>query len=167
MSVREQLIKEISQTPDLLIREVLDFLLFIKSRSNQEIEGKNKSPNSDSPSLLNFIDKINSEAPIEDNLQLPRDLSKDLSKNLDQCKLSEFLHQSPLAEVAEELDLSRDNNMRLAASIYWYQKGEISQEKAAQIAALNRRDFLASLAREQVDVFSVDFDDLQQELARD
>ncbi|GCL42558.1 UPF0175 family protein [Dolichospermum planctonicum] len=62
-------------------------------------------------------------------------------------------------------DFVRD--MRLAAAIYWYQKAEISQEKAAQIADLNRRDFLAALAREQVDVFSVDFDDLEQELARD
>lgn len=53
-------------------------------------------------------------------------------------------------------DFVRD--MRLAAAIYWYQKGEVSQEKAAQIAGLNRRDFLAALAREQVDVFSVDFD---------
>ncbi|BAY89147.1 MULTISPECIES: UPF0175 family protein [unclassified Tolypothrix] len=61
-------------------------------------------------------------------------------------------------------DFVRD--MRLAAAIYWYQKGEISQEKAAQIAGLNRRDFLAALAREQVDVFTVDFDDLQQELNR-
>jgi hypothetical protein len=61
-------------------------------------------------------------------------------------------------------DFVRD--MRLAAAIYWYQKGEVSQEKAAQIAGLNRRDFLAALAREQVDVFTVDFDDLQQELNR-
>ena len=61
-------------------------------------------------------------------------------------------------------DFVRD--MRLAAAIYWYQKGEISQEKAAQIAGLNRRDFLAALAREQVDVFVVDFDDLERELNR-
>lgn len=57
-------------------------------------------------------------------------------------------------------------DMRLAAAIYWYQKREISQEKAAQIAGLNRRDFLSILAREQVDVFAVDFDDLQRELDR-
>jgi predicted HTH domain antitoxin len=62
-------------------------------------------------------------------------------------------------------DFVRD--MRLAAAIYWYQKAEISQEKAAQIAGLNRRDFLTALAREQVDVFSVDFDDLEQELNRE
>ncbi len=62
-------------------------------------------------------------------------------------------------------DFVRD--MRLAAAIYWYQKAEISQEKAAQIAGLNRRDFLTALAREQMDVFSVDFDDLEKELTRE
>lgn len=56
--------------------------------------------------------------------------------------------------------------LRLAAAIYWYQKSEISQEKAATIAGLNRKDFLAVLAREQVDVFTVDFNDLQRELQR-
>lgn len=56
--------------------------------------------------------------------------------------------------------------LRLAAAIYWYQKGEISQEKVAQIAGINRRDFLQALAREQVDVFTVDFNDLQEELNR-
>ena len=61
-------------------------------------------------------------------------------------------------------DFVRD--MRLAAAIYWYQKGEVSQEKAAQIAGLNRRDFLSALAREQIDVFAVDMDDLQRELNR-
>jgi predicted HTH domain antitoxin len=57
-------------------------------------------------------------------------------------------------------------DMRQAAAIYWYQKAVISQEKAAQIAGLNRRDFLETLAREQVDVFTVDFDDLQREFDR-
>ncbi|MBD2279883.1 MULTISPECIES: hypothetical protein [Aphanizomenon] len=82
MSTREQLINEISQTPDILIREVLDFLLFIKSRSNQESVEKHDSPNSDYPSLLNFVDQINSETPTADNLQLPRDLSKNLDHYL-------------------------------------------------------------------------------------
>lgn len=56
--------------------------------------------------------------------------------------------------------------LRQAAAIYWYQKAAISQEKAAQIAGLNRRDFLEALAREKVDVFTVDFDDLQREIDR-
>lgn len=56
--------------------------------------------------------------------------------------------------------------MRLAAAIFWYQRGEVSQEKAAQIAGLNRRDFLAVLAQQQIDVFQVDFPDLDRELER-
>ncbi|EDX71029.1 hypothetical protein MC7420_6629 [Coleofasciculus chthonoplastes PCC 7420] len=47
-----------------------------------------------------------------------------------------------------------------------YQQGEVSQEKAAQISGLNRRDFLEVLARHKIDVFRVDFDDLEQELER-
>ncbi len=54
--------------------------------------------------------------------------------------------------------------MRLAAAVHWYSRGEISQEKAAEIAGLNRKEFLLALAREKVDVFLVDFDDLKREL---
>ncbi len=57
--------------------------------------------------------------------------------------------------------------LRLAAAIYWYERGEISQEKAACIAGLDRTDFLLALAREQADAFVVDMHDLQQELERD
>jgi predicted HTH domain antitoxin len=56
--------------------------------------------------------------------------------------------------------------LRLAVAIHWYQRGDISQEKAANIAGLDRTDFLIALSREQVDVFTVDFDDLKRELER-
>ncbi|HLA76896.1 MAG TPA: UPF0175 family protein [Vicinamibacteria bacterium] len=55
--------------------------------------------------------------------------------------------------------------LRLAAAVHWYSRGEISQEKAAEIAGLNRKEFLLALAREKVDVFLVDIDDLRRELA--
>lgn len=54
--------------------------------------------------------------------------------------------------------------LRLAAAVHWYSRGEVSQEKAAQIAGLDRKAFLLALAREQVDAFLVDFDDLKHEL---
>ena len=54
--------------------------------------------------------------------------------------------------------------LRLAAAVHWYSRGEVSQEKAAQIAGLNRKDFLLALAREEVDAFLVDFEDLKSEL---
>jgi predicted HTH domain antitoxin len=62
-------------------------------------------------------------------------------------------------------EFARD--MRLAAAIHWYSRGEISQERAAQLAGLDRTDFLLALAREQVDAFVVDPDDLKRELDRD
>ena len=72
-------------------------------------------------------------------------------------------------EVFSSLRRSPDEfgrEMRRAAAIYWYQRGQISQEKAAQVAGLDRTDFLMALAREGVDAFVVDFDDLQRELGR-
>jgi predicted HTH domain antitoxin len=62
-------------------------------------------------------------------------------------------------------EFARD--MRLAAAMLWYSRGVISQEKAAAIAGLNRAEFLKALARNEIDVFAVDFDDLQRELDRD
>jgi predicted HTH domain antitoxin len=67
------------------------------------------------------------------------------------------LRRSP-AEFVREL--------RLAAAIHWYERGEISQEKAASIAGLDRTDFLLALAREKADAFVVDFEDLKRELDR-
>lgn len=57
-------------------------------------------------------------------------------------------------------------HLRLAAAIHWYARGEMSMEKAALIAGLDRADFLAALAAEQVEVFGVDMECLQRELAR-
>jgi predicted HTH domain antitoxin len=59
-----------------------------------------------------------------------------------------------------------DKELRLAAAAYWYQQGRISQEWAAQIAAMDRTDFLLALARMGVESFVVDFADLDEELAR-
>jgi predicted HTH domain antitoxin len=59
-----------------------------------------------------------------------------------------------------------DRELRLAAAVQWYQQGRISQEWAATIAGMDRTDFLLALARMGKDSFVVDFDDLDQELAR-
>lgn len=56
---------------------------------------------------------------------------------------------------------------RFAAAIHGYQRGKVSQEKAAHIAGLDRTDFLLALAREKANAFVVDFEDLKQESGRD
>jgi predicted HTH domain antitoxin len=58
------------------------------------------------------------------------------------------------------------NEMRLAAAIHWYKRGDISQEMAAQVAGLDRTDFFLAVAREGEDAFVVDFPDLDRELKR-
>ena len=55
-------------------------------------------------------------------------------------------------------------DLRLAAAVHWYERGEISQEKAAQIAGLDRTDFLDALARLGCETFRVDPEDLKREL---
>ncbi|MEM8639970.1 MAG: hypothetical protein AAGG51_14315 [Cyanobacteria bacterium P01_G01_bin.54] len=36
MTIKEKLINELEQTPELIIKEVLDFLQFLKSKQNKE-----------------------------------------------------------------------------------------------------------------------------------
>ena len=54
--------------------------------------------------------------------------------------------------------------MKLAAAMHWYQQGIMSQERAAELAGLNRRDFIRALARENLNVFIVDDESLAREL---
>jgi len=56
--------------------------------------------------------------------------------------------------------------LRLAGAIHWYTAGQVSMEKAAMIAGLNRRDFMRELSARKIDVFKVDPEDLERELAR-
>ena len=54
--------------------------------------------------------------------------------------------------------------VRVAASIHWYQQAVISMERAAEFAGMSRAEFLAELARRRVDVFVADEEDLACEL---
>lgn len=57
------------------------------------------------------------------------------------------------------------SELRLAAAVHWYSRGKISQERAAQLAGMDRTDFLLALSREGVDAFVVDLESLRKELA--
>jgi len=56
------------------------------------------------------------------------------------------------------------NEMRLAAAIKWYEIGEVSQDKAAEIAGISRAEFLAALARYKIDFIQLEKSDLEDEL---
>ena len=57
--------------------------------------------------------------------------------------------------------------LRLAAAIQWYSRGQVSQSKAAEIAGMSRADFIDELARQKVEVVQIDLDELKDELARE
>ena len=54
--------------------------------------------------------------------------------------------------------------LRLAAAVKWYELGMVSQSKAAEIAGLNRGEFIAELTRFKVTPFQYDADEIRQEV---
>lgn len=54
--------------------------------------------------------------------------------------------------------------MRIAASVQWYAQGLVSQGKAAEIAGLDRAEFLDELFRRRVPATQVTGEDLRREL---
>ena len=65
---------------------------------------------------------------------------------------------------SDPVQFSRE--LRIAAAATWYSQGRVSQELAAEIAGLDRADFLMELAGMKMDVFHVDLTELKQELSR-
>jgi predicted HTH domain antitoxin len=56
--------------------------------------------------------------------------------------------------------------MRLAAAIEWYREGRISQGHGAEIAGLDRIEFLEELFRAKVPACQVTVDELMEEVDR-
>lgn len=54
--------------------------------------------------------------------------------------------------------------MRIAACVQWYAQGLVSQEKAAEIAGLDRTEFLEELFRRKVPACQVSFEELVEEI---
>ena len=54
--------------------------------------------------------------------------------------------------------------MRIAAAVKWYELGEISQGKAAEIAGLTRAEFINALSRYRVDFMQYTTEELTEEI---
>ncbi|MEI2582448.1 UPF0175 family protein [Scytonema sp. PRP1] len=54
--------------------------------------------------------------------------------------------------------------MRIAAAVKWYELGENSQGKAAEIAGLTRAEFINALSRYQVDFMQYTTEELAEEI---
>jgi predicted HTH domain antitoxin len=54
--------------------------------------------------------------------------------------------------------------MRIAAAVKWYELGQVSQGKAAEIAGCSRANFINVLARYQVDFMQYTDTELEEEM---
>lgn len=54
--------------------------------------------------------------------------------------------------------------MRIASAVKWYELGEVSQAKAAEIAGLTRSEFIQALARYRVDFMQYTAEELEMEM---
>ena len=70
-------------------------------------------------------------------------------------KIENAQHQKALAR-----------EIRLAAAIEWYREGRVSQGQGAEIAGLNRVEFLDELFRAKVPACQVSVDELMEEVDR-
>jgi len=52
--------------------------------------------------------------------------------------------------------------MRLAAAVKWYEMGQVSQSKAAELAGVSRAEFLDALTRFDVSPFQVTLEELNK-----
>jgi predicted HTH domain antitoxin len=58
------------------------------------------------------------------------------------------------------------SEMRIAAAVKWYEVGQLSQGKAAEVAGLSRAEFIEALSRFQVSPFQYTAEELAEDLAR-
>jgi predicted HTH domain antitoxin len=56
--------------------------------------------------------------------------------------------------------------LRLAAAVKWYEVGEVSQGRAAEIAGVSRQEFLAALGRYRVSPFQYSLEEILHEAER-
>ena len=74
------------------------------------------------------------------------------------------LPESVFSTLGKEPDeLARE--MKIAAAVKWYELGEISQGKAAEIAGLNRIEFMDVLILYKVSPFQYTAEELAEEIA--
>jgi predicted HTH domain antitoxin len=56
--------------------------------------------------------------------------------------------------------------MRVAAALLWYSRGQLSQAKAAEVAGTSRAEFIDELSHRRIPVAQLTAEELQDEIHR-
>lgn len=59
------------------------------------------------------------------------------------------------------------HELRLAAAVKWYERGMVSQGRAAEIAGISRSEFIEALGRFGITPFQVDSEELIAEVSNE
>jgi hypothetical protein len=76
MTAREQLLREIQHSPEPLIKEVLDFLLFARSRNYPFVESEVADLQTSQQPIWEFAQELMQDAPPEELAKLPIDSAR-------------------------------------------------------------------------------------------
>jgi predicted HTH domain antitoxin len=57
--------------------------------------------------------------------------------------------------------------VRIAAALFWYSRGEVSQSVGAAIVGVSRPEFIDELARRRISVVQATIEELQEEMHRE
>lgn len=96
---------------------------------------------------------------------MPRRVERKAPKEQDMKTITlEMPDDATALDWCSEDDFPRQ--LRLAAAIFWYDRGLISQGKGAEIAGLTRAGFLQALSDAKVDALQVTAEELKAEVER-
>ena len=76
------------------------------------------------------------------------------------------LPEDALSSVRKDPDYFAQE-LRLAAAVKWYEMGQVSQSRAAEIAGLSRSEFIEALGRFEVSAFQYNVDEIAEEVNRE
>ncbi|PZO38309.1 MAG: hypothetical protein DCF19_16655 [Pseudanabaena frigida] len=76
MTAREQLLREIQHSPEPLIKEVLDFLLFARSRNYSSVEPEAVDHQTIQQPIWEFAQELMQDAPPEELAKLTADSAR-------------------------------------------------------------------------------------------
>jgi hypothetical protein len=82
MTAKEQLLYEIQYSPEPIIKEVLDFLLFARSRNYTLMQSKAVDQQTPQQPIWEFTQELSQDAPPEELANLPADHARNCDRYL-------------------------------------------------------------------------------------
>ena len=109
MTAKEQLLQEIQHSPETLVKEVLDFLLFARSRNYPFVEPKVGDPQTPQQPIWEFVQELMQDVPPEELAKFPTAQHRVLTLNdLMSSIPNNFTYPDDVMEFSESAPIGRE-----------------------------------------------------------